>query len=137
MGKFKSNYITACLLFYRELSIETFSRCENELQELFKLAQTMFDTKLPPGVVMLQPFSEESSIKKIAVQVCYRMIKNPTFHFLIVLGEHTYRGVGDRSVYKFCLVILLHIESKKPEIKVRKRGGVNTKGGSPTILEQI
>ena len=70
MGKFKSNYITACLLFYRELSIETFSRCENELQELFKLAQTMFDTKLPPGVVMLQPFSEESSIKKVAVQVC-------------------------------------------------------------------
>lgn len=29
----------------------------------------MFDTKLPPGVTMLQPFSEESSIKKIAVQV--------------------------------------------------------------------
>ena len=104
---------------------------------MFKLAQTMFDTKLPPGVVMLQPFLEESSIKKIVFQVCYRMIKNPTFHFLIVLGEHTYRGVGDRSVYKFCLVILLHIESKKPEIKVRKRGGVNTKGGSPTILEQI
>lgn len=29
----------------------------------------MFDTKLPPGVVMLQPFSEDSSIKKIAVRV--------------------------------------------------------------------
>lgn len=29
----------------------------------------MFDTKLPPGVKMLQPFSDESSIKKIAVQV--------------------------------------------------------------------
>lgn len=40
---------------------------------MLKLAQTMFDTKLPPGVLMLQPFSEESSIKKIAVQVHFRM----------------------------------------------------------------
>lgn len=43
--------------------------CEDEQQEMLRLAQTMFDTKLPPGVAMLQPFSEESSIKKIAVQV--------------------------------------------------------------------
>lgn len=55
---------------FRELGIGTISNCENELEELFKLAQTMFDTKLPPGVVMLQPFSEESSIKKIGVEVC-------------------------------------------------------------------
>lgn len=40
---------------------------------MLKLAQTMFDTKLPPGVKMLQPFSEESSIKKIAVQVYFRV----------------------------------------------------------------
>jgi len=40
---------------------------------MLKLAQTMFDTKLPPGVKMLQPFSEESSIKKIAVQVHSRI----------------------------------------------------------------
>jgi hypothetical protein len=40
---------------------------------MLKLAQTMFDTKLPPGVKMLQPFSEESSIKKIAVQVHSRV----------------------------------------------------------------
>lgn len=57
------------LLFCRELGIDTLSKCENEQQEMLKLAQTMFDTKLPPGVKMLQPFSEESSIKKIAVQV--------------------------------------------------------------------
>jgi len=68
-------------LFYRELGIETLSSCENELQELFKLAETMFDTKLPPGVVMLQPFSDESSIKKVAVQVCYR-IQFTVSHFL-------------------------------------------------------
>lgn len=61
--------IFCCLLHFRELGIDTLSNCENEQQELFKLAQTMFDTKLPPGVAMLQPFAEDSSIKKIAVQV--------------------------------------------------------------------
>lgn len=54
----------------RELGIETLSKCENEQKEMLRLAQTMFDTKLPPGVTMLQPFAEESSIKKIAVKVC-------------------------------------------------------------------
>ncbi|KAL6174997.1 hypothetical protein ACLB2K_051640 [Fragaria x ananassa] len=53
---------------YGELGIETLSTCEDEQKEMLKLAETMFDTKLPPGVTMLQPFSEESSIKKIAVQ---------------------------------------------------------------------
>lgn len=57
------------VLAFRELGIETVSNCENEQQELLRLAQTMFDTKLPPGVVMLQPFSEDSSIKKVGVQV--------------------------------------------------------------------
>ncbi|PHT53689.1 hypothetical protein CQW23_08151 [Capsicum baccatum] len=53
---------------YRDLGIETLSKCQDEQNELLRLAQTMFDTKLPPGVTMLQPFSEESSIKKIAVK---------------------------------------------------------------------
>lgn len=54
-------------------------KCENEEQELFRLAETMFDTKLPPGVTMLQPFSEESSIKKIAVQVSINAAVIPNF----------------------------------------------------------
>ncbi|KAJ0950568.1 putative ABC-type Cd(2+) transporter [Helianthus annuus] len=53
---------------FRELGIDTVSLCSNEQAELFKLAQVMFDTKLPPGVKVLQPFSEDSSIKKVAVQ---------------------------------------------------------------------
>ncbi|XP_077253039.1 uncharacterized protein LOC143892357 isoform X3 [Tasmannia lanceolata] len=53
---------------YKELGIQTLSTCENEQKELFKLAQTMFDTKLPPGVTVMSPFSEGSSIKKIGVQ---------------------------------------------------------------------
>ncbi|KAH0915654.1 hypothetical protein HID58_030100 [Brassica napus] len=46
----------------------TFAKCENEQQELLQLAKTMFDTKMPPGVSVLQPFSEDSSIKKISVE---------------------------------------------------------------------
>lgn len=57
-------------LYPRDLGIETLSNCEDEQNEMLRLAQTMFDTKLPPGVTMLQPFAEESSIKKIAVKVC-------------------------------------------------------------------
>ena len=64
--KFKLEYLTS---LNRELGIQTLSTCADEQKEMLKLAQTMFDTKLPPGVTMMTPFSEESSIKKIAVQV--------------------------------------------------------------------
>ncbi|CAI9757363.1 unnamed protein product [Fraxinus pennsylvanica] len=73
---------------YRELGIDTFSNCEDEQQEMFKLAQTMFDTKLPPGVTMLQPFSEESSIKKIAVQAF------PEELFCVLRTVHLLRGLS-------------------------------------------
>ncbi|XP_012079901.1 uncharacterized protein slr0889 isoform X2 [Jatropha curcas] len=73
---------------YRELGIGTLSSCENELQELLKLAQTMFDTKLPPGVVMLQPFSEDSSIKKIAVEAF------PEELFSVLRTVHLLRGLS-------------------------------------------
>lgn len=68
------SHIHTISCFFRELGIETLSNCKDEQNELFKLAQTMFDTKLPPGVVMLQPFAEDSSIKKVAVQVCIRFL---------------------------------------------------------------
>lgn len=58
----------------RELGIDTLSLCEDERAELFNLAQVMFDTKLPPGVKILQPFAEDSTIKKIAVQVCFFLL---------------------------------------------------------------
>lgn len=73
---------------YRELGIDTFSNCKDEQRELFKLAQTMFDTKLPPGVTMLQPFSEESSIKKIAVQAF------PEELFCVLRTVHLLRGLS-------------------------------------------
>ncbi|KAI6675457.1 hypothetical protein NL676_003363 [Syzygium grande] len=73
---------------YRELGIDTLSKCQNEQQELLKLAETMFDTKLPPGVATLQPFSEESSIKKIAVQAF------PEELFSVLRTVHLLRGLS-------------------------------------------
>ncbi|KAL6497212.1 hypothetical protein OROGR_029141 [Orobanche gracilis] len=72
---------------YRELGIDTFSTCENE-KELLRLAQTMFDTKLPPGVTMLQPFSDDSSIKTIAVQAF------PEELFSVLRTVHLLRGLS-------------------------------------------
>ncbi|KAJ6375420.1 hypothetical protein OIU77_000410 [Salix suchowensis] len=73
---------------YRELGIGTLSKCENELQELFTLAQTMFDTKLPPGVAMLQPFSEDSSIKKVSVETF------PEELYSVLRTVHLLRGLS-------------------------------------------
>ncbi|KAL0311324.1 UNVERIFIED_CONTAM: protein ACTIVITY OF BC1 COMPLEX kinase, chloroplastic [Sesamum angustifolium] len=73
---------------YRELGIDTLSKCEDEQKEMLRLAQTMFDTKLPPGVTMLQPFSEESSIKKIAVQAF------PEELFSVLRTVHLLRGLS-------------------------------------------
>ncbi|KAL7139545.1 hypothetical protein ABFS83_09G059700 [Erythranthe nasuta] len=73
---------------YRELGINTLTKCKDEQKELLRLAQTMFDTKLPPGVTMLQPFSEESSIKKIAVQAF------PEELFSVLRTVHLLRGLS-------------------------------------------
>ncbi|XP_021908897.1 uncharacterized aarF domain-containing protein kinase 1-like isoform X3 [Carica papaya] len=73
---------------FRDLGIRTFSKCQNENQELFKLAQTMFDTKSYPGVSMLQPFSEDSSIKKVAVEAF------PEELFSVLRTVHLLRGLS-------------------------------------------
>ncbi|KAI4336278.1 hypothetical protein L6164_014822 [Bauhinia variegata] len=73
---------------FRELGIDTLSKCENEQQEMLRLAQTLFDTKLPPGVMMLQPFAEDSSIKKIAVKAF------PEELFSVLRTVHLLRGLS-------------------------------------------
>lgn len=73
---------------YRELGIETKAKCKGEQMELLRLAQTMFDTKLPPGVTMLQPFAEESSIRKIAVKAF------PEELFSVLRTVHLLRGLS-------------------------------------------
>lgn len=59
----------------------------------------MFDTKMPPGVTVLQPFSEDSSIKKISVeviaqpvvQVCLDILQKINCVCLFVVGRD-FRG---------------------------------------------
>ncbi|KAG7546283.1 Protein kinase domain [Arabidopsis suecica] len=62
------NNASLALQSFRELGIATVAKCKNEQQELLQLAKTMFDTEMPPGTTTLQPFSEDSSIKKISVE---------------------------------------------------------------------
>ncbi|KAF5175831.1 kinase superfamily protein [Thalictrum thalictroides] len=73
---------------YRELGIKTLSYCEEEPKEMLKLAKTMFDTKLPAGSKMLQPFSEDSSLKKISVQ------SFPEELFCVLRTVHLLRGLS-------------------------------------------
>ncbi|XP_058093783.1 uncharacterized protein LOC131239891 [Magnolia sinica] len=73
---------------YKDLGIQTSSTCADEQNEMMKLAQTMFDTKLPPGVTMMTPFAEESSIKKVAVQTF------PEELFSILRTVHLLRGLS-------------------------------------------
>ncbi|XP_024970493.1 uncharacterized aarF domain-containing protein kinase 1-like isoform X1 [Cynara cardunculus var. scolymus] len=73
---------------FRELGIDTVNLCENERAELFNLAQVMFDTKLPPGVKMLQPYAEDATLKKIAVQ------SFPEELFSVLRTVHLLRGLS-------------------------------------------
>ncbi|XXG62348.1 hypothetical protein AAC387_Pa05g0720 [Persea americana] len=73
---------------YKELGIQTLSTCADEQRELLKLAQSMFDTKLPPGLTMMSPFSEDASIKKTAVQTF------PGELFSVLRTVHLLRGLS-------------------------------------------
>ncbi|XP_043706171.1 uncharacterized protein slr0889-like [Telopea speciosissima] len=113
---------------YRKLGIITLSSCKDEQREMLKLAQTMFDTKLPPGVTMLQPFSEESSIKKIAVQTF------PEELFSVLRTVHLLRGLSAglginyscaeqwRPIAEEALYAAGRLKDEDLERKVQKRG---------------
>ncbi|CAN0915678.1 AarF domain-containing kinase 1 [Linum grandiflorum] len=74
---------------YEKLGIKTLSKCgADEDKEMLRLAQTMFDSKLPPGVEMLQPFSDDSSLKKLSVQAF------PEELFSILRTVHLLRGLS-------------------------------------------
>ena len=57
----------------RELGIGTVMKSGVDQTEMLKLTQGLFDTVMPPGVTQLQPFSEDSAIKKISVEVCTQL----------------------------------------------------------------
>ncbi|WOK94515.1 hypothetical protein Cni_G03219 [Canna indica] len=59
---------TRVKLSFKELGIKTLNIHADGDQELCKVAQRMFDTKLPPGKTVVSPFSDESSLHKVSVQ---------------------------------------------------------------------
>lgn len=113
---------------FRELGIDTLKLCEMEEIEMLKLAQTMFDSKLPPGVTMLQPFSEESSIKKISVRAF------PEELFSVLRTVHLLRGLSVglginyscaeqwRPIAEEALYYAGRLKDKDLKTKVRRRG---------------
>ncbi|OEL25363.1 hypothetical protein BAE44_0013619 [Dichanthelium oligosanthes] len=54
---------------FRELGIKTWTIADNKLEELFQLSLRMFDTRLPPGVTVMSPFADDSSLTKIGVEL--------------------------------------------------------------------
>jgi len=53
---------------FRELGIKTRTIADNKLEELFQLSLRMFDTRMPPGVTVMSPFADDSSLTKIGVE---------------------------------------------------------------------
>jgi hypothetical protein len=53
----------------RNLGIETVQRVEKDSDSFRALAILMFDTKLPPGVAIANPFADDSVLNEISVKV--------------------------------------------------------------------
>uniref|UniRef100_A0A804QWV9 Protein kinase domain-containing protein n=1 Tax=Zea mays TaxID=4577 RepID=A0A804QWV9_MAIZE len=68
---------------FRELGIRTWAITDNKLEELFQLSLRMFDTRLPPGVTVMSPFADDSSLNKIGVELpggaIFSASNNPAF----------------------------------------------------------
>jgi len=56
----------------RDLGIETSASAESDPKNFKTLAILMFDTKLPPGIVIASPFSDDSPLTDISVKVLTR-----------------------------------------------------------------
>jgi hypothetical protein len=96
------------MTYFRELGLETSSIVDNELEELFELSLRMFDTRLPPGVTVLSPFAEDSSLNKVGVEVCDCIIvsvQNPNmkdqWHMLLFLHLLLQDSLGSQMICAF------------------------------------
>ncbi|PIA25184.1 hypothetical protein AQUCO_12300018v1 [Aquilegia coerulea] len=119
---------------YRELGIKTLSSCVDEPKEMLRLAKTMFDTKLPAGSKMLQPFSEDSSLKKISVQ------SFPEELFCVLRTVHLLRGLSVgmdidfscaeqwRPIAEEALHAAGRLKGENLKGKVQKGGFINGRG---------
>jgi len=73
---------------FKDLGIETTQSAEEDPKNFRMLANMMFDTKLPPGVVMATPFGDDTVLNDISV-------KNfPRDLFFILRTIHILRGLS-------------------------------------------
>ncbi len=61
--------ITVVYWVGRNLGIETVQMGGNDSDSFRTLAVTMFDTKLPPGVAVANPFGEDTVLNDVSVKV--------------------------------------------------------------------
>jgi len=57
----------------RDLGIETSVSAESDPKNFKLLAIMMFETKLPPGITVASPFSDDSVLTEISVKVPTRI----------------------------------------------------------------
>ncbi|KAJ3678196.1 hypothetical protein LUZ60_001999 [Juncus effusus] len=111
---------------YNELGIDTVSNCDEREAEFLKLSLRMFDTTMPPGVSVLSPFSEESSLKKVAVQNFPEELFSVLRTIQLLRGlsvglginyscSEQWRPIAEQALFKAGRL-------KVGELKVRKRG---------------
>ncbi|CAM6010856.1 unnamed protein product [Sphagnum balticum] len=83
-----SNNVSEIGRCFKNLGIETVQRVEKDSDSFRALAILMFDTKLPPGVAIANPFADDSVLTEISV-------KNfPKDLFFILRTIHILRGLS-------------------------------------------
>ncbi|KAH8959178.1 hypothetical protein BDL97_06G066500 [Sphagnum fallax] len=83
-----SNNVSEIVSCFKNLGIETVQMGGNDSDSFRTLAVTMFDTKLPPGVAVANPFGEDTVLNDVSV-------KNfPKDLFFILRTIHILRGLS-------------------------------------------
>ncbi|ONM35464.1 Protein kinase superfamily protein [Zea mays] len=86
---------------FRELGIRTWAISDNKLEELFQLSLRMFDTRLPPGVTVMSPFADDSSLTKIGVELQNQESKREVFSG-DCFGEVGIGAIKEHDIRTFC-----------------------------------
>jgi hypothetical protein len=90
--------------YFRELGIRRWAITDNKLEELFQLSLRMFDTRLPPGVTVMSPFADDSSLNKIGVEVWSLLQESnrQTYNLYVFLNQSYIRA------HPFICIIYTH-----------------------------
>ncbi|CAN6449240.1 unnamed protein product [Victoria cruziana] len=114
----------------RELGIYT-SPCADEANELLKLAKTMFDTKLPPGVKALTPFQDDSSLRKLSVQ------NFPEELFFVLRAVNLLRGLNVGLGINFSCAEEWKTIAEEALSALRSQTGEGQKGSRRSFIRRL